>query len=81
MAIRLVQNTCTHNKKKTINNYLTNVPSKKRGHLATNFDSILFIVGKDINNIFQLQGLLEHNGFNNKLATIKQMLNMYLKKN
>jgi hypothetical protein len=53
------------------------MPSKKSGHLATNYDSILCIVGKDINSIFQLQILLEHNGFNNKLATIKQMLNMY----
>jgi hypothetical protein len=76
MAIKLVQNTYTHNKRKTINNYLKNMPSKKRGHPATNFDNILFIVRKDINNIFQLQGLLEHIGFKNKLAIIKQMLNM-----
>jgi hypothetical protein len=53
------------------------MPSKKKGHPATNFDSSLFIVGKDINSIFQLQGLLEHIGFKNKLAAIKQMLNMY----
>ncbi len=77
MVIRLVQNTCTHNKRKIINNYLKNMPSKKKGHPATNFDSSLFIVGKDINSIFQLQGLLEHIGFKNKLAAIKQMLNMY----
>jgi hypothetical protein len=76
MAIKLVQNTYTHNKRKTINNYLKNMPSKKRGHPATNFDNILFIVRKDINNIFQLQGLLEHIGFKNKLAIIKHMLNM-----
>jgi hypothetical protein len=53
------------------------MPSKKKGHPAINFDSILFNVGKDINSIFQLQGLLEHIGFKNKLAAIKQMLNIY----
>jgi len=37
---------------------------------------ILPTITKD-NNIFELQGLLEHNDFTNELATIKQMLNMY----
>jgi hypothetical protein len=51
------------------------VPSKKKGYLATNSNSILPIVTKD-NNILELQGLLEHNNFTRiEFATkIKQML-------
>jgi hypothetical protein len=53
---------------------MINVPSKKRRHRATNFDSILLVVAKD-NGILELQGLLEHNNFIGKLAIrIKQML-------
>ncbi len=33
MATRLVQNTCIHNKRKTMHNYLKNVSSKKRDTL------------------------------------------------
>ncbi len=55
---------------------MRNVPSKKNGHLATNYDNILPVVTKD-NNIFELQGLLEHNDFTTKPTTIKQMSNMY----
>jgi hypothetical protein len=74
MAIRPVQNTCIHNRRKTIHNYTINVPSKKRRHLATNFDSILLVVAKD-NDILELQGLLEHNNFIDKpKIRIKQML-------
>jgi hypothetical protein len=58
MVVKLVQNTCTHNMRKTIQNYLKNVPSKKKGHPTINFDNILPIVTKD-NNILELQGLLE----------------------
>jgi hypothetical protein len=77
MVVKLVQNTCTHNMRNTIQNYLKNVSSKKRVHLTINFDNILPIVTKD-NNIFELQGLLEHNDFISKVATImKQMLYMY----
>ncbi len=76
MAIRLVQNTCTRNRKKIINNYLRNVPSKKKGHLATNFDNIMLIVIK-YNNTLELQGFLEHNDCISKLVTIFKMLNMY----
>jgi hypothetical protein len=43
--------------KKSIHNYMINVPSKKRRHLATIFDSILLVVTKD-NDILELQGLL-----------------------
>jgi hypothetical protein len=35
---------------------MINVPSKKRKHLATNFDSILLVVAKD-SDILELQGL------------------------
>jgi len=50
------------------------VPSKKRRHLATNFDSILLVVAKD-NGILELQGLLEQNNFIDKpQIRIKQML-------
>jgi hypothetical protein len=53
------------------------VPSKKKGHPTINFDNIIPTIIKD-NNIFELQCLLEHNDFTNKLATkIKQMLYMY----
>jgi hypothetical protein len=52
------------------------VSNKKKGHLATNYDNILPVVTKD-KNIFELQGFLEHNDYTNKLATIKQMSNMY----
>jgi len=40
--------------RKTIQNYLKNVPSKKKGHPTINFDNILPIVTKD-NNILELQ--------------------------
>jgi hypothetical protein len=74
MVIKLVQNTCTYNKRKKNHNYLKNVPSKKRGHLAITFNNILHVVTKD-NNIFELQGLLEHNDFISKPTTrIIQML-------
>jgi hypothetical protein len=77
MVTKLVQNTCSQKRRKTIHNYLKNVPSKKKGHPTTNFDNIFPIVIKD-NNILELQSLLEHNDFTNKLATIiKQMLYMY----
>ncbi len=75
MAIILVQNTCTHKMRKAINNYLKNMPSKKRGYLAINCDNILPIVIND-NNILELQGLLEHKFFTSELATITQMLDM-----
>ncbi len=53
------------------------MPSKKKGHPTINFDGIIPIVIKD-NNVFELQGLLEHNDFINKVVTkIKQMLYMY----
>ncbi len=65
MVIKLVQNTCTYNKRKKNHNYLKNVPSKKRGHYAINFNNIPHVVTKD-NNIFELQGLLEHNDFISK---------------
>jgi hypothetical protein len=41
------------------------VPSKKRWHSTSNFDSILHVITKD-NNIIKLQGLLEHNDFASK---------------
>jgi hypothetical protein len=44
--IILVQNTCTHNKRKAIHNYLRYVPSEKSKHLAINFENILFVVEK-----------------------------------
>jgi hypothetical protein len=57
------------------------VSGKKRGHLAIDFYNILLIIAKD-NNIFELQNLLKHNNFTNKLATkIKHMLIYVLKKN
>jgi hypothetical protein len=43
VATRLVLN-----KRKTINNYLRYVPSKKRGHFATNSNDILPVVAKMI---------------------------------
>jgi hypothetical protein len=52
------------------------MPSKKKRHLAINFDNIMLVVIKD-NNTPELQGFLEHNDFISKLLTIKQMLNMY----
>ncbi len=74
MVTKLVQNTCIHNTRKTICNYLRYVPSKKRRHLATNYDNILLVVTKD-NNILELQGLLEYNDFTSKLANkIKQTM-------
>jgi hypothetical protein len=72
LATRLVQNTCTHNKRKTINNYLRYVPSKKKEHLATNSNDILPTIAKD-DNIIQLQGLLKHNDFTCKPVTNNQM--------
>jgi hypothetical protein len=65
----LVQNTCTCKMRKAINNYLKNMPSKKRGHLASNCGNILPTIIND-NNILELQGLLEHNGSTSELATI-----------
>jgi len=62
MVIKLVQNTCIHNRRKTIHNYLKYVPSKKRRHPTINYDNILLTLAKD-NNILELQGLLEHNDF------------------
>jgi hypothetical protein len=44
------------------------VPNKKRWHPMIDFDDILLIVIKD-DNILELQGLLEHKDFTNKLAT------------
>jgi len=74
MTTKLVQNTCIHNKKKKINNYLKYVQSKKRRHPTTNFNNILHVVAKD-NNILELQSLFEHNDFTSKPITkIKQML-------
>jgi hypothetical protein len=58
--------------RKAINNYLKNMPSKKRGYLATNCDNILLTVIND-NNILELQGPLEHNEFTSELATITHM--------
>jgi len=52
-----LQNTSNHNKWKIIHNYFRDVPSKKRWNYPTNFD-----------NIFQLQGFLEHNALTSKLA-------------
>jgi hypothetical protein len=75
MATKLVQNTCIHNKRKKFNNYLRNVPSKKKGQPTINSNNILPTILKD-NNILKLQ-VLEHNDFTSKLAIIKQMLNMY----
>jgi hypothetical protein len=46
-----------------------------RNHVI-NSNNILPTITKD-NNIFELQGLFEHNDFTNELATIKQMLDMY----
>ncbi len=68
MVIRLVQNTCIHNRRKTIHNYLKHVPSKKRRHPTINDDNILLIVAKD-NIILELQGILEHNNFIGKPTT------------
>jgi hypothetical protein len=46
--MRLIQNTCIHKKRNLkIHNNLINVPSKKKGYLATNSNSILPIVIKD----------------------------------
>jgi hypothetical protein len=61
--------------RKAINNYLKNMPSKKRGHLVNNCDNIIHVLIND-NNILELQGLLEHNDFTSELATITQMLYM-----
>jgi hypothetical protein len=69
MVIKLVQNTCTYNKRKTNHNYLKYVQSKNRGHLAITFNNILHAVTKG-NNIFELQSILEHNDFINKPTTI-----------
>jgi len=43
------------------------VPSKKRKHSSTYFDSILPIITKN-NNIFELQRFLKHNDFAQKFA-------------
>jgi hypothetical protein len=68
MAIKSVQNTSTHNRKKTNHDYLRNMPSKKRWHSPIDFNNIFLVVTKD-NNIFELHGLLEHNDFASKFAT------------
>ncbi len=65
MAIRLVQNTSPHTRKKRIHNYFRNVPCKKRWHSLTNYNTFFFLVIKD-NNILELQSLFEHNVFANK---------------
>jgi hypothetical protein len=67
MAIKLVQNTSTQNKRKKIHDYLKNVTSKKRWHLPTYFDSIWFVITKENVNL-ELQGFLEHNDFTNKFV-------------
>ncbi len=74
MVIRLVQNTCIHNRRKTIHNFLKYVPSKKRRHPTINYDNILLTIAKD-ENILELQGFLEHNDFIGKpTIKIKEML-------
>lgn len=67
MAIKLVQNTSTQNKRKKIHDYLKNVTSKKRWHPLTYFDSIWFVITKENVNL-ELQGFLEHNDFTNKFV-------------
>jgi hypothetical protein len=62
VATRLVQTTCIHNRGKKNHIYLRNVLSKKKGHLVTNVDSILFVIAKD-NSFFELQGFLEQKWF------------------
>jgi hypothetical protein len=68
MDTTLVQNINIHYRKRTIHNYLRNLPNKKRWHPMIDSDDILLIVIKD-DNILKLQGLLEHKDFTNKLAT------------
>jgi hypothetical protein len=46
MPIRLVQNSCTHNKIKTIHNCFRNVLSKKKGHPTINYDNIILKILK-----------------------------------
>jgi len=53
MAIKLLQNTSTHNMRMIIHNHFLNVLSKKRWHFLTNYDNILFHVAMD-NNILEL---------------------------
>jgi len=53
MAIKLFQNTITHNMQMIIHNHLKIVLSKKRWHFLTNYDSILFHLAMD-NNILEL---------------------------
>jgi hypothetical protein len=77
MATRLVQNTCIHKKRKTIHNYLKNVPSKKKGHPITNSNNILLDVAK-VNSILELQSFLEHNNFTRKSAIIIEPMLIYL---
>jgi hypothetical protein len=77
MATKLVQNTCIHNKRKIIHNYLKNVPSKKRGHPIINSNNILLDVAKD-NNILELQSFLEHNNFSRKSAIIIKPMLIYV---
>jgi hypothetical protein len=57
MALRLIQNTSTHNPGKAINIYLINVPCKKKKHFSINFDKSLFVVIK-VNNILKTTKLL-----------------------
>jgi hypothetical protein len=71
MVTRLVQNTCIHNRRKTIHNYLKDVPNKKKNHPTINSNSIMPAITKD-NNILELQGLLEHNDL---LAKLQSKLN------
>ncbi len=62
MASKLIQNTNTHNQGKIINNYLRNVPCKKRRQSSTNCNKSLIVVTK-VNNVLKLQSFLEHNHF------------------
>jgi hypothetical protein len=68
MVDKFVQNTCTHNMRKTIHNYLINVQSKKTKQPTIDSNNISPIVTKDY-NILESQGLLEHNDLTNKPIT------------
>jgi hypothetical protein len=67
VAIKLVQNTSIHNKRKKIHNYLKNVPCKKKWHFAIDSNDILSITTKNNNN-FELQSLLKDNDFVSKFV-------------
>jgi len=74
MVTRLVQNTCIHNTRKTIHNYLRDVPNQRKRHLNSNYNSIMPAITKD-KIILKLQSPFEHNDFIGKLVIkIKQML-------